>query len=271
MAAVESLDSNEIRAALSGAARAWLTELSIFDQVGSTNTYLVDLSGTRDINGRVCLAERQTAGRGRRDKKWYSPPGAGLWMSIAYTFVTAPTQLSALTLAIGATLAIEFKALGVGNISLKWPNDLLVGDRKLGGILLESCSGGMTAVVGIGINRLLPEDASRHVEGIQNPIDLRELLPSVPTLESLASRLIESLMTAVKKFDRDGFDSFAEDWSNFDAMAGRKIVVQQEGCEESGTAQGIASDGALMLRTNQGLHRIVSGSVRVADCEDDVA
>jgi len=265
------LQAELIRASVSPLTLDSLTEIETFREIGSTNTYLLEAENPAPGSMRVVIAEQQTAGRGRRNKKWYSPPGAGLWMSIAYTFVTAPTHLSALTLAIGATLAIEFKALGVGNISLKWPNDLLVGDRKLGGILLESRSGGMTAVVGIGINRMLPEDASRHVEGIQNPIDLRELLPSVPTLESLASRLIESLMAAVKKFDRDGFDSFAEDWSNFDAMAGRKIVVQQEGCEESGTAQGIASDGALMLRTNQGLHRIVSGSVRVADCEDEVA
>ena len=248
-----------------------LTDIETFREIGSTNTYLLEAENPAPGSIRVVIAEQQTAGRGRRDKKWYSPPGAGLWMSIAYTFVAAPTNLSALTLAIGATLADEFSALGVANISLKWPNDLLVDDRKLGGILLESCSGGMTTVIGIGINLLLPDDASHHVEGKQSPIDLDELLPTVPPIESLASRLVERLLPALQKFDRDGFDSFVEAWSKFDAMAGRKIVVQQEGLEERGTAQGIGSDGALMLRTDQGLRRIVSGSVRVVECEGEVA
>jgi len=260
-----------IRESVSPLTLGSLASIETFREIGSTNTYLLEAENPAPGFIRVVIAEQQTAGRGRRDKKWYSPPGAGLWMSIAYTFVAAPTNLSALTLAIGVTLADEFSMLGVGNISLKWPNDLLVGDRKLGGILLESCAGGMTAVVGIGINLLLPDDASRHIEGKQSPIDLDELLPSVPSLESLAAQLIERLLTALQKFDRDGFDSFAEACSKFDAMAGRKIVVQQEGLEETGTAQGIGNDGALMLRTDQGLHRIVSGSIRFADGEDEVA
>ena len=261
-----------IRQSLSQTTRESLTKLEVFREIGSTNSYLLEAKIPTTGKLHVAIAEQQTAGRGRREKKWYSPAGAGLWMSVAYTFVAPPANLPALTLAIGATVADEFANLGVGNISLKWPNDLLVDGRKLGGILVESCAGGMTAVAGIGINTALPMDANRHVKAAWRPIDLRSLLPDAPSVDALAARLIERLGPALQQFDNAGFEPFFAVWSKFDALTGREVVVSRGDTVETGVAQGITHDGALVLRTEEGQRHIVSGSVSIViDCMEAIA
>jgi BirA family biotin operon repressor/biotin-[acetyl-CoA-carboxylase] ligase len=262
---------DSIRRSLSVSTRQSLAELECFQEIGSTNTYLLDCPVPSPGTMRVAITERQTAGRGRRDKDWYSPSRSGLWMSVAYTFKLRPENLSALTLAVGATLADELSILGVRNIGLKWPNDLVVGGRKLGGILLESCANGATAVTGIGINMSLPKDAKEHIGAENEPIDLASILPKTPSVERLTTCLIDRLGSALNQFDDDGFKSFVAGWSRFDTLAGVEIAVRSPDGEESGTAQGIADDGALLLKNSHGLRRIVSGSVRMVDCEEAVA
>lgn len=268
---MNTISADWIRRSISAIARESLAELETFREIGSTNSYL--LTAGKPIPGhmRVAIAAQQTAGRGQRDKPWYSPPGAGLWMSVAYSFTVRPANLSALTLAVGTAVANELADLGVSGVLLKWPNDLLVDDRKLGGILLESCANGMTAILGIGINMALPNKADEHIRAAKKPIDLGSVLAAVPSVDALAARVIERLCTTLQKFDRDGFESFATEWSRRDALAGREIVVNREGSRETGIAHGIAADGALLLRNGAGLQRIVSGSVSIIDCEEAVA
>jgi BirA family biotin operon repressor/biotin-[acetyl-CoA-carboxylase] ligase len=264
-------NADSIRRSLSPGARQSLAELECFHEIGSTNTYLLECPVPTPGMMRVAIAEHQTAGRGRRDKDWYSPSRSGLWMSVAYTFNMRPESLSSLTLAVGATLADELSSLGVRNIGLKWPNDLVVEGRKLGGILLESCANGATAVAGIGINMALPQDATVHIGAENVPIDLASILPAVPSLESLAARLIDRLRSALLQFDNDGFNSFVVEWSRFDTLAGVEIAVRSPDGEEIGMAQGISDDGELLLKNDSGLRRIVSGSVRIVDCGEAVA
>lgn len=268
---MNTISADWIRQSVSPVTQESLAQLEVFREIGSTNSYLLAAGKPMPGQLRVAIAEQQTAGRGRRDKQWYSPRGAGLWMSIAYSFAARPANLSALTLAAGTTVASELADLGVSGISLKWPNDLLVNERKLGGILLESCANGMTAVIGIGINMALPVNAAGHIKAAIKPIDLTALLANVPSVDALAARLIERLSESLQRFDRDGFESFATAWSRLDVLNGREIVVDSAGIKETGIAHGIAPDGALLLRTEEGLQRIVSGSVSIIDCEEAVA
>ena len=233
---------------MSPIAQESLAELETFREIGSTNSYLLAAGKPLPGHMRVAIAEQQTAGRGRRDKPWYSPAGAGLWMSVAYSFTVRPANLSALTLAVGTAVANELTDLGVSSVLLKWPNDLLVDERKLGGILLESCANGMTAIVGIGINMALPNKADEHINAARKPIDLSSVLAAVPSVDALAARVTERLCATLQTFDRDGFASFATEWSRLDALEGREIVVNREGIRETGISHGIAPDGALLLR-----------------------
>jgi BirA family biotin operon repressor/biotin-[acetyl-CoA-carboxylase] ligase len=192
-------------------------------------------------------------------------------MSVAYSFKSQPSNLPALTLAVGATLADELAILGVKNIGLKWPNDLVVGRCKLGGILLESCDGGMTAVAGIGINMALPPEANDRIRAGKKPIDLGSILAKPPSVVRLAARVIERLHSTMHQFDAGGLESFVAGWSRFDTLAGLEIVVRSGDVEETGTAQGIADDGALLIENKQGVKRIVTGTVRVVDGEEATA
>ena len=268
---MNTINADLIRRAMSPFKRESLAELETFREIGSTNSYLLEAGKPMPGHMRVAIAEQQTAGRGRRDKAWYSPPGAGLWMSVAYSFTVRPAHMSALTLAVGTAVASELADLGVGDILLKWPNDLLVDERKLGGILLESRANGMTAVVGIGINMALPKNAEGHIKATRKPIDLSVLLAAVPSIDALAAQLIERLVPTLQEFNRSGFESFATQWSKLDVLAGREIVVDRGGIKQTGIARGIATDGALLLHNEEGLQRIISGSVSTIDCEEAVA
>lgn len=268
---MNTISADRVRRSVSPITQELLTRIEAFRTIGSTNSYLLEAEKPMPGQIRVAIAEQQTTGRGRDDKAWYSPPGAGLWMSVAYSFAVRPANLSALTLAVGASVAHELADMGVSGILLKWPNDLLLDERKLGGILLESCANGMTAIVGIGINIVLPRDADEHIKTARKSIDLSAVLAAAPSVEALAARVIERLCATLQTFDRDGFDSFAPQWSRLDALAGREIVVDRAGIMETGIAHGIAPDGALLLRNEEGLKRIISGSVSFVDCEEAVA
>jgi BirA family biotin operon repressor/biotin-[acetyl-CoA-carboxylase] ligase len=267
-------DAGLIRRELSKATLESLAELESFREIDSTNSYLLERAVPAPRMMSVAIAEHQTDGRGRQGKDWYSPSRSGLWMSVAYSFKSRPSNLPALTLAVGATLADELAVLGVADIGLKWPNDLVVGNRKLGGILLESCAGGMTAVTGIGINMALPAEANDRIRAEKEPIDLGSILARPPSVGHLAARIIERLNSTMHQFDVDGFESFVARWSRFDTLAGLAITVHSgdiEGIDIIGTAQGIADDGALLIKNTKGVQRIVTGTVRVVDCEEAVA
>jgi BirA family transcriptional regulator, biotin operon repressor / biotin---[acetyl-CoA-carboxylase] ligase len=160
-------DATLIRAALSAEAGSKLDELELFGSIASTNTYLLAQPPPVPQRCRVAIANHQTSGRGRHYRRWVSPPGAGLCLSLAYTFEERPYELPSLTLAIGVGMVDVLKSLGVDGIKLKWPNDIVALGGKLGGILTEVQSrndGGATVVTGIGLNIALPDGAEAGIE-----------------------------------------------------------------------------------------------------------
>ena len=143
-----------VRSLLGEAADERIESIDWFESLDSTNDYLLAAPKPAPSMARVALADEQTSGRGRGDKRWVSAAGGGLWMSIAYTFAPTPPALSTLTLAIGSDIAHCLGEFGAGGIMLKWPNDLMLDHRKLGGILVETrtAAASSTIVCGIGIN-----------------------------------------------------------------------------------------------------------------------
>lgn len=257
MAALRDSDVREHLDAATSAAILWL---ECFDSIDSTNTYLLDAEPPPAGAWYVAIADEQTAGRGRAGHRWQSAPGAGLWMSAACTFAEAPAGLSALTLALGAVVAEALSALGVDGIALKWPNDLLVGDRKLGGMLVESAHGGRTAVCGIGINLDTPApiDDERALE----PIGLRAVMDAAPARGELAARLLTRMVAAAPRFVADGFAPFRSAWSAFDWLKDRPVTVSGANAPLSGVARGIDDSGALRVVAGGREHSVSAGSVR---------
>jgi BirA family biotin operon repressor/biotin-[acetyl-CoA-carboxylase] ligase len=237
-------------------------EVRMVQRCGSTNTVLLE---ERDPGEHpvVLLAREQTAGRGRRGRRWMS---AGAGASLAFSLrrnVTRPLrELGALSLVAGVAAARALRALGVPGAALKWPNDLMVEGAKLGGILVETRPAGEAtrAVIGIGIN--LRDGAGLSTRLRRRVASLDALLSPLPSAEAVAGSIACELLDALRAFDAAGLDAVRSEWEAMDAHAGQRLRVRlADGRCISGIASGLAADGGLRLRTRAGMRAINSGRV----------
>ena len=265
---MSSLDASDVRRFVPEPAAVQLDELEAFASIDSTNTYLLHQPPPGPGRCRVAIADEQTSGRGRRSRRWISPPGSGLCLSIAYTFARRLEQLPALTLALGVGVVDALARLGVDGVSLKWPNDIVAMDRKLGGILTEVHTGsgdGVTVVAGVGINIDLPDglslgDASGWVH---RPVDLRSIAIDVPPRERLAATIVGALVDVFARFGELGFSVFVREWQLRDWLKGREIIADMPDGRVAGTAAGVDSDGALIVNAAAGPMRVINGSIEL--------
>ena len=260
------LDPDQIRAPMKARPLDRLERLEVFDEIESTNSYLLSEPAPAPGRFRVALAEHQTAGRGRMDKQWHSPASSGVCMSMAYTFALARADLSAVTLAVGVGVVKVLESAGLSAVMLKWPNDLIVRDGKLGGILTEvrqRGNQGTTIVVGVGINVDLDADAVPQRPNIGAVRDLAGSGVDVPSRSYLSSRLIEQIFDVLTEFEDRGFAPFAADYARLDWLRGRRIQVDDSSVTTYGVADGVDLDGSLILANGDQRQRVVSGSVRL--------
>jgi BirA family biotin operon repressor/biotin-[acetyl-CoA-carboxylase] ligase len=260
------LDVAKIRQPLSELANAGLENLESFSSVASTNTYLLAQAAPPGGRYRVAVADHQTSGRGRHYRHWISAPGSSLCMSVAFTFGRTVEQLSGLTLAIGTGVIGALQQLGFDDVALKWPNDIVALDSKLGGVLTEIRSGkgdGTTVVTGVGLNVRLPEKLD--IGGGSNwsvaAVDLYRCKKEMPERELLAGTLIDHLFRTFTKFDELGLAGFIDDWQQYDWLRDREITVDMPDKQVTGIAAGIDHDGALLVDGKSGRSRVISGSI----------
>lgn len=230
-------------------------ELRVLERCTSTNDLL--LKERREEKPVLLAAEEQTAGRGRRGRRWHSAPGAGITFSLGLRVRRPVRELAALSLVAGVAVARALHALGVGAVRLKWPNDLVVDGAKLGGILVETRSGSH-AVIGIGLNH-------RRTPGLEARV--RRKLAFIEELAPVSrNRVIQAvgvaLLDALGRFDARGLDALRADWEAMDAHAGQRLRVRlADGRTLSGIAAGLASDGSLQLKNRKGVQAVRSGRV----------
>ena len=190
------LSADAIRAGIAGRVGAYLDALEVFDTIDSTNSYLLGAEAPGIGRCRVALAEVQTAGRGRRSRRWLSPRGAGVYLSLAYTFPRRQQGLPSLALAIGCGVARLLQEFGARDIGLKWPNDVLSGGAKLCGILSEVAPAnreGLTVVIGVGLNVNLAaaEGESPAEAGAARVTDLAACCDEAPARGDIAAALVD--------------------------------------------------------------------------------
>ena len=268
------LDAESIREPLSGAPGARLETLEVFSEIESTNSYLLDQPAPPAGRFRVVLADHQTAGRGRLNRVWQSPPSSGLCLSMAYTFARLPAQLSGLTLALGIGVVESLQQFGINDINIKWPNDIMAHGRKLGGILTEARNGkadGVKVVAGVGLNIDLPGSMQSLGEAsFKNRItDLKQCAGNPPSRLDLSVAVIENLFDCMVRFESGGFGPFHDDWRKYDWLSGRQIFVDMPEGSQSGIADGVDVDGALIVRTDNERRRVITGTITVSDDPDD--
>lgn len=266
---VELLDAGRMRLAAREAGAELPDGLEVLFETGSTNDYLYGASMPPPGRPRVVFAELQHAGRGRRGRTWVAPFGTGLTFSIAWTFAEFPADLSALSLAMGVSVAESLRAAGAAGTMLKWPNDIVWRQRKLGGLLiqLKSEAGGMACVVvGLGLNLDLPDETRAELAANDAlPVaDLAEVCGDrQPARNELAARLALAMLGGLDEFGRRGFEPFEARWGALDSLAGSPVRVLQGGLVVDGIALGADRDGALRVDVGGRIERVVSGDVSV--------
>ena len=228
--------------------------------VDSTNAVLMRLPPSREQ--KVVFSEYQTAGRGRREEGWISPPGGGIWFSLSRCFDNPPSSFSALGLVVGISVISGLQKLGINGLQLKWPNDVVFEGAKLAGILIElrsEVSGPCFAVIGIGLNTNLGMSARRKID--KKVIDIGELSSRHLSRNLVASALLSSLDEHLNAFEHSGFQSFRESWRKFDFLFGKELKILCGSRVETGRAEGVNDIGALQLRQADEVKQILSGHI----------
>ena len=229
--------------------------VEVLAEIDSTNTELMRRARAGRTEPVLLVAEQQTAGRGRLGRGWASQSGASLTFSLGLPL--APADWSGLSLAVGVSLAENLHPA----VRLKWPNDLWLHDRKLGGILIETASfgegaaGGRYAVAGVGLN-VLPRDGT----GLSTPpAALVELVSGIDAGQALL-QLAAPLVAAVQAFETFGFAPFQARFAARDALADRAVALSDG---TRGTAHGVTEGGALLVHTARGMQTVTSSEVSV--------
>ena len=258
----ERLDAALIRAAL---ADAWLpASVEVHWHLDSTSSELLRRAPRAGTERIACLAELQGSGRGRRGRAWHTPLGGGLALSLLQRFDCGMAALAGLSLVAGVAAAEALADCGIGDIGLKWPNDLVANGAKLGGILVElggDALGPCHAVIGIGLNHRL--DAPTRAAIGQPATDLAALANGEPPSRNrVAARVLARLGAALDLFAARGFGAFADAWAARDVLRGQRVCVLGRDARE-GVALGVDARGALRVRLAGGECAVDSGEVSV--------
>jgi BirA family biotin operon repressor/biotin-[acetyl-CoA-carboxylase] ligase len=230
----------------------WPTfSVEVLPEVDSTNSELMRRARAGQFDPVLLVAQRQTAGRGRLGRSWHSDAQGALTFSLGLPL--QPHAWSGLSLAVGLTVAQALHP----DLQLKWPNDVWLHGRKLAGILIETASVGEVryAVIGVGINITLPDGAGLSTP----PASLLELRPGIDAPGALA-RVAVPLITAVRRFEADGFAPLQTAFNARDALQGQNVQ-----CSDGvvGVAHGVDAHGALLVHTPAGIKKITSAEVSV--------
>lgn len=247
--------------------RPQIKKILVEQCVDSTSNVLRRLSQEESVRGAVCIAESQAGGRGRRGSPWISSAYRNLLISAGWVFDSWPLELTGLAIAVGVTLIDAMKGLGIDNLGMKWPNDIVYDGKKLGGILIDvsgESAGACTLIVGIGINvQIAPGDGTR----IEQPwTDLVTVLGRNVDRNELAGVCISGLYNLLLDYPCTGLDPYRERWAQADVLAGRQVTVvtHEGGGLVHGRVVGLGNAGALILAEDKGGRRMFySGEVSV--------
>ena len=261
----DQLANDQLLEQLSVSSRAAISDVWVLDSVDSTNNYLLQQAKKKMVGFQVCLADMQHAGRGRRGKNWFSPPGASLYLSVSTRLNSSLNDLSGLGLMAAVVVAEVLKGLGVSRVGIKWPNDIFFENKKLGGILVDASSGtngSSFVVIGLGLNINLPAGAENAID--QPWQDLKHVLgEQVPERNVLAGLCAEALMSGLKNYEQKGLKAFSRQFEALDIIknAAVKVCLEHESFE--GVAVGVNALGMLLVESQQGLRELHSGDVSI--------
>lgn len=265
---LELLQSELIRGHLDAAMLSLVERIDVHTTIDSTNSELQRSRPPRPGRARVCLAEFQSSGRGRRGRRWVAPFGHALCLSVAWHFPSLPRHLSATSLAVGVGVAQALRAFGIGTVELKWPNDLVCEGHKLGGLLIDAQGDGADTcvIVGLGLN-LHIAPAQQQCIGALNGVAATGIATFDAALarkrNELAGVLVREIVLVLEKFGEAGLAPWSAQWRELDVLSGK--IVEVSGVEHAftGRALGIDESGALLVEQGERVRRVLAGEVSV--------
>lgn len=252
----QPLERTRILRALDDFGFKWSGKLEVLETVDSTNLELLRQTQAQAATsgGRVCVAEAQSGGRGRRGRGWVATPYRNILLSIAWRFDAGSALIGGLSLAAGVAVLRALRAQGVDGAGLKWPNDIVWEGRKLAGLLIDvrgESAGPMLVVVGLGLNVQL---AARDRARIDQPcVDLTEVCGQTLDRNRLAAQLVRELGLALREFERAGFAAFRDEWQRHHYYSNTRVILTRADASTLyGTVAGVDNQGALLLRDARG-------------------
>lgn len=256
------IDPHRLQALL-GPARGRF-DVDVRAECASTNTELMLRAAQGAPSGTVVVTDRQTAGRGSRGRSWLASPEASLTYSVLWRFDGGVERLSGLSLVAGLAVVRALENCGAADITLKWPNDILHRDAKLGGILVELQGEPRSslAVIGIGLNLSLPASIGPTDGFALPPAALDRILPHMPQRHDLFAGLLIELAAVLDRFSDGGFAALRNEWQARNAWQDKPVRLLREGrVEKEGICRGADADGALLVQTASGIERCYSGDL----------
>jgi BirA family biotin operon repressor/biotin-[acetyl-CoA-carboxylase] ligase len=234
--------------------------LHLFNSLNSTNTWLKENGQCGD----VCLAEQQTAGRGRRGNQWLSPEAENIYLSLTWCFKRIPTYLSLLSLMVGLSIVTTLKKRGLSGHGVKWPNDIYWKGLKMGGILIESVtsakpsSSGLQVVIGIGLNSNMPTSAGELID--QPWVSLHTALGKPVNRNQLIALLLEQLIIDLLGFEQFDLAQFNQQWQHWDVLHQQPVNILRQHEVLAGIVQGLDAQGRIGIRLDSGKLRYFSSA-----------
>jgi len=266
--ALHLLSQDFLASALASSAPAALS-VDVVLETGSTNDDLLARAKAGSIHGQVLLAEGQTGGRGRRGRPWVSPLATNLYVSLGWNLAPSASGPAGLSLAVGCALARALEPYAESPLQLKWPNDLYIKGKKLGGVLIDIVGDPFatcTAVIGFGLNVKMP---GQEGEAIDQPwTDLNSHSREELDRNTLAVVGINAMVEALIRFDEGGFAVFRSDWDRYDCLRNRAVEVTGSPAMR-GMGAGVDATGALQVQTETGLVSVHGGEVSVRNRGQD--
>jgi BirA family biotin operon repressor/biotin-[acetyl-CoA-carboxylase] ligase len=238
-------------------------------EIDSTNAALKRRALSEDIHGVALFAETQTAGRGRLGRVWVSPPKSNIYLSLGWRTGLEPLELAGLSLAAGCAIGEGLERNFGLKMQLKWPNDLYLGGKKCGGVLIDlvqSSNHDWTIVVGVGLNVAMPNSGGNDIDQPWTDLGSHSAVPL--TRNEVGGQLLGALVPLLSSWQVGAFSQWRESWSRRDLMAGHQITVQQGNHSISGRADGVDHSGALRVVTNEGLTVVQSGEASMLRSKD---
>ncbi len=256
-------DAKALQSRLTGRKMGWL--LHYRETVDSTNRFAMGLAREGAPEGTVVLADRQTAGMGRLNRAWQSPPGCNLYLSVILRPAVAPPEASRITLLTGVAVAEAIASICPAGVGIKWPNDVQIRGRKVCGILTEmaTAGGSRAVIIGIGLNVNIKRE-NFNPGHRDTATSLWEETGREHSREDMAFLLCERLERWYETFLHAGFAPVREEWLARSDMAGKRVRVLFRGEVQEGVVEGIDRDGALLLADGQGdVRRITAGDATI--------